>query len=347
MNNYNIPNLLKQIVLGGNSDPFTVHVAQVLTDTECATIYNSQVGREFSFDPDNNTFAVKILTDESSSFPGFSEDQETIWGDDIPTIYPSVRLQAGVANGSFSVPMQGSNVYIGVRNGIDPFLMLPSEISFTIDASLSADQLTSTYNLNQPSQDINLLTNNGSSGSAISGSIRRQTPDIIYSAVSNSVDISYGSSGSFTYSTTSATSISEITQNTSGIALDVGGATPTAVIGLNGTSANITINPNLQLTMNSKFNVTNGPGINLADVIRKGNNYSQDLNNFVNSIDGISGLNYTFMVALSGLTTGPLAPIGAAANIWLTNYAAISTPPPATHIPDYSALVTEINNLLG
>ena len=190
-----ISSLLRQIVNGPNHDPFKVFTAQVLTDSECRTTYNQQVGRDTCFDIKNLIIAVKVINDTSgdSQYP-INLDIN----DDIPTIYPYVRLMPGVADGPFNIPAQGSNVYIGFNNWGDVFVMKESAVSYYNNSSMTDDLSESTRSiLNASEGTLTLVTANDSTGAAVSGSEIRQEKDQISTYVTDSLTISYLPDGSF------------------------------------------------------------------------------------------------------------------------------------------------------
>jgi hypothetical protein len=184
----NIGHLIRQIAHGPNNDPIKIYMAQVLTDDECATTYNYQVDRNICFDSENLIVAVKVLTDTSSDS-----------GNDVPTIYPYVRLMAGVADGPYNIPTQGSNVIIGVMNWLDPFIIQFSAVSLYNNTAKSTDNLSSLLELSNDQGDvISISANNNSSGTIISGSETRQQKDTINFYVTDGMSITFDTNGSFT-----------------------------------------------------------------------------------------------------------------------------------------------------
>lgn len=135
--------LIKNIVSNGQENGFQFHIAQVLTDDECAITYKNIVGRETCYDIVNYVVAVKLITDKSAdSNTNINTGQNKSNNLDSPTVYPYVRLMVGVEDGQLLVPSPGSHVMVAISSWHDPFIIQYSAIENFIFSSISNDQKT-------------------------------------------------------------------------------------------------------------------------------------------------------------------------------------------------------------
>lgn len=155
----NIAQMMKRIVNGNNHDPLKFYMGQVLMDSECSGIYNPQVGRSFCFDPTNLVIAIKVINDESAE-----GSYDPNYPDEVPTIYPSVRLMSGIEDGPYVIPSQGSNVIIAVSTWLDPIIIQTSAVDYYSNTSISYDGSSSLLNLSNAGSNTFVLTNNDTSG---------------------------------------------------------------------------------------------------------------------------------------------------------------------------------------
>ena len=130
---------------------FGFYLGTVMTDDEVSDTYKYLMpsGRTTCFDPNNLCVAVKVVNDKSadSNFTTiYTTDSNNIASannqlssNDTPTIYPTVRLMAGVADGPYNIPKQGSQVFLAVSSWYDPFIIQYSDIISYNMSSLSPD----------------------------------------------------------------------------------------------------------------------------------------------------------------------------------------------------------------
>lgn len=202
-----IGSLIHGIAWKNHKDPIRYFQGQILYDSECAGIYNYQVGRNWCFDPNNLIVAVKMISDGSADpsvdtsvdptlnqlgvngASGYGIDSQTPAIVDQTTIYPYVRLMSGVSDGFIQIPQQGSTVTVAIASWMDPLIIKYNEIQAVNISMINPYTGESYFSIANPDYGFLSVSFNGSSGTSGPGSFIDQAPTSIHSVVSNNMSV--------------------------------------------------------------------------------------------------------------------------------------------------------------